>query len=56
MSPPRKALASATKAVKGLRSQSLAPMNSANHKTVCVALDCLLATAQSYVRGACAPV
>ena len=34
-------VAFAAEAVKGLRSQSLAPMNSANYKTVRLALDCL---------------
>lgn len=37
----RHGVACAAEAVKGLRSPSLAPMNSANYKTVRVALDCL---------------
>jgi len=51
----RHAIACAAEAVKGLRSPSLAPMNSANYKTVCVALDCLPRSGWKVYKGSCAP-
>ena len=46
-------VAFAAEAVKGLRSQSLAPMNSANYKTVRFALDCLPRCGWKVYKGSC---
>ena len=46
-------VACAAEAVKGLRSPSLAPMNSANYKTVRVALDCLPRCGWKIYKGSC---
>ena len=49
----RPGVACAAEAVKGLRSQSLAPLNSANDKTVRVALDCLPRSGWKVYKGSC---
>jgi hypothetical protein len=46
-------VACAAEAVKGLRSPSLAAMNSANYKTVRVALDCLPRYGWKVYKGSC---
>src|SRR5260370_23019901 len=51
----RRGVACAAEAVKGLRSQSLAPVNSENDKTVRVALDCLPRSGWKVYKGSCAP-
>src|SRR5438309_1137494 len=51
----RHGIACAAEAVKGLRSQSLAPLNSANDKTVRFALDCLPRSGWKVYKGSCAP-
>ena len=48
-------VAFAAEAVKGLRSPSLAPINSANYKTVRCALDCLPRYGWKVYKGSCAP-
>ncbi len=49
----RRGVACAAEAVKGLRSPSLAPMNSANYKTVRFALDCLPRYGWKVYKGSC---
>ncbi len=46
-------VACAAEAVKGLRSPSLASMNSANYKTVRAALDCLPRFGWKVYKGSC---
>jgi len=46
-------VAYAAEAVKGLRSPSLAPLNSANYKTVRCALDCLPRYGWKVYKGSC---
>jgi hypothetical protein len=50
-----KAVACAAEAVKGLRSQSLAPMNASREKHALRALDCLPRFGWEVYKGSCAP-